>query len=85
MQPIIEKLLTLINDHGWAPYFQQAIDNAAACNVASIQGTRTTDDYLRRHDLFPARQVAVQRKFNLQIQARSSYMKPRHRPMRASA
>lgn len=50
MEPIVEKLVNLIEAHGWGDRFEQALDEAAAQKVAQIAHIRTLDDYLRYID-----------------------------------
>ena len=47
LQPIVQKLVSLIETHGWKHDFELAIRNAQACNVPGISGIRTLDGYLR--------------------------------------
>src|ERR1019366_907406 len=47
LQAIVQKLVSLIETHGWKQDFELAIRNAQACNVPGISGIRTLDDYLR--------------------------------------
>lgn len=46
MEPIVERLMLLIEEHGWSERFQQAIDNATAQQVPQIAHIRGVDDYL---------------------------------------
>ena len=46
MHAIVEKLVALIEEHGWREDFQLAIRNAQAQNVASIEKIQTVEDYL---------------------------------------
>ena len=50
MDPIVRRLATLIEAHGWQADFQQALDHAAARQVAQIAHIRTLDDYLQHID-----------------------------------
>ena len=47
LQPIVQKLVSLIETHGWKHDFELAIRNAQTCNVPGISGIRTLDGYLR--------------------------------------
>jgi phosphatidylserine decarboxylase precursor len=47
LQAIVQKLVSLIETHGWKHDFELAIRNAQTCNVPGISGIRTLDDYLR--------------------------------------
>ena len=47
MEAIVQKLVALIEQHGWAAKFKQALDLAASHDVPSIAGIRTLDDYLQ--------------------------------------
>lgn len=46
LQPIVQRLVSLIGEHGWGNHFKQALDNAAEQRVAQIENIRTLDDYL---------------------------------------
>ena len=46
MHAIVEKLVALIEKHGWQSGFQAAIKNAQAYDVHSIKGIQVLDDYL---------------------------------------
>ena len=50
MEPIVEKLVALIDGHGWHAQFQQAIDCAASRDVYSIRHIQSLFDYLRYID-----------------------------------
>jgi phosphatidylserine decarboxylase len=50
MQPIVERLVQLIEAHAWQAAFQQALDHAAAQDVAQIAHIRTLPDYLHYID-----------------------------------
>ena len=46
MQPIVERLRALIDEHDWHAAFEAALTSAAAAQVPSVAGMRTVDDYL---------------------------------------
>ena len=50
MEAIVRQLAALIEQHGWAAKFQQALALAASQDVPSIAGIRTLDDYLQYID-----------------------------------
>ena len=50
MERIVEKLVALIEKHGWRAKFQQAIDCAAAADVYSVRDIRSVQDYLKYID-----------------------------------
>lgn len=50
MDPIVQKLVALIDEHGWQRQFQQAIDCAASRYVHSVRHIRSLTDYLRYID-----------------------------------
>jgi len=50
MEPIVQKLQKLIEAHGWAGRFQQALDEAAAQKVAQIAHILSLNDYLHYID-----------------------------------
>lgn len=50
MEAIVERLVALIDHHGWRPAFQEAIDHAASRGVTDIAHIRSVDDYLRHID-----------------------------------
>lgn len=47
MHPIVEKLVALIEKHGWKEDFELAIKNAQAHNVPAIKHVQSLEDYLR--------------------------------------
>lgn len=47
MAPIVERLQTLINEHGWQEAFASAIEYARRHHVAALSHIETLDDYLR--------------------------------------
>ncbi len=50
MEPIVAKLVALIDQHGWTSHFQAAMKLAAAQNVPSVSKIRTLEDYLAHID-----------------------------------
>ena len=50
MEAIVARLVSLIDQHGWRPRFEEAMESAASQDVASINGIRTVDDYLMHID-----------------------------------
>ena len=47
LQAIVQKLVSLIETHGWKHDYELAISNAQKCNVPGISCIRTLDGYLR--------------------------------------
>ena len=50
MEAIVQELAALIEQHGWASKFQQALKLVASRDVPSIESIRTLDDYLHHID-----------------------------------
>ena len=47
MHPITQKLVALIDSHGWKDAFARAVTNAQAHDVPGIRDIRSLDDYVR--------------------------------------
>ena len=50
MEPIVQRLVALIEQHNWQEPFRQALNQAAAQQVAQIHQIHTLDDYLEYID-----------------------------------
>jgi phosphatidylserine decarboxylase len=46
MQPVVEKLKALIEEHGWHEMFEEAIKNVQRANVPRLKNIGNLDDYL---------------------------------------
>ena len=46
MHPIVHRLSTLVDQHGWAQAFQASLDAVALQRIDALSGIRTFDDYL---------------------------------------
>ena len=47
MTPVVERLLSLIGEHGWRPRFDEAVAQVVERDVAALAGLRSFDDFVR--------------------------------------